>query len=192
MTIIGAMAPTTNDTHQLSFADALAPAAPTGPTLAQAREDTMRAAAGAGVRCPCCGQHVKCQPRLLNSIMARILIALYRADNGTGNYSHLQTVADYAANHHGGDGAKLRYWRLIETDSRARGDGGKAGFWKITPEGRAFVRGLSTVPKYAVVFDGACLELDGPPIGIRDALGSDFDYDDLMSTTANAVRRGAA
>jgi len=183
---------TTSDAWQLSFADALAPAAPSGPTLAQARVNTMRAAAGAGVRCPCCNQHVKCQPRLLNSIMARVLIALYRADNGTGNSLHLQTVSAHAANHHGGDGAKLRYWGLIETDSRARGDGGKAGFWRITPEGRAFVRGLSTVPKYAVVLDGACLGLEGPQIDIRDALGSDFNYDDLMSTTADAVRRGAA
>jgi hypothetical protein len=45
----------------------------------------------------------------------------------------------------------------------------------------AFVLGESTVPKYAYVYDGRLLKLDGGEyVTIRDALGTKFHYRDLM------------
>jgi len=175
--------PLYSDTHQLSFADALAPVATTqaGQTLAQARAATWKAAHVNGVVCPCCDQFVKVYARPLNSIMARVLIALYHRDTAgpRGAYHHLQTVAA-SVSHHGGEGAKLVYWNLAEEERTRREDGGRAGQWAITDEGRAFVERHTTVPKYAIVYNGQLQRMEGPEVSIVDALGARFDYDELM------------
>jgi len=175
--------PLYSDTHQLSFADVLAPVAttPASQTLAQARATTWTAAHVNGVVCPCCDQFVKVYARPLNSIMARILIVLYHRDNSgpRGAYHHLQAVAA-SVGHHGGEGAKLVYWGLAVEERMRREDGGRAGQWAITDAGRAFVERHTTVPRYAVVYNGQLQRMEGPEVSIVDALGARFDYDDLM------------
>ena len=36
------------------------------------------------------------------------------------------------------------------------------------------------VQKYARIYNDCCLGLEGDLVGIRDALGTKFDYDELM------------
>jgi len=170
--------PVYSDTHQLSFADVLA--VPTGPTLAQAHEETMRAADGAGVRCPCCGQYARAYRRTIAASSAYTLLCLYRV-HGTA-WTHLQHFME-AHDIRRADEAKLAYWGLLQ--ERASGGtnaagGPRAGYWRVTELGARWVRGEATVPYYARVYDGVCSGLDGDPVGIRDALGARFDYDDLM------------
>ena len=84
----------------------------------------------------------------------------------------------------GGDEAKTRYWGLLEAMPDAKREDGstRTGWWRLTGRGADFVRGDLLVPKHARIYDGRLLGLDDTAgvIGIRDALGSRFDYDELM------------
>lgn len=128
-----------------------------------------------GARCPACDQHVKLYRRKLNSGMARSLIAMYQA--GGTNFIHLPTTIGARSREEG----KLRYWGLVEEQAASRPDGGRAGYWRVTDKGAAFVGGVITVPRYAHVFNKTLHKLSGEPIGIREALGDDFSYDELMN-----------
>lgn len=145
-----------------------------GVTLDQAKA-WLRRHVEEGAHCPCCGQMAKVYPRRIHSSMARALIKMYRAPGAwvrlTDILEHRQIV----------DAAKLRYWGLIEEEQERRPDGGRAGWWGVTEAGRAFVEGRATVTKYARIYDGRCLRMTGPEVGITDALGDAFDYDELMS-----------
>lgn len=144
-----------------------------GVTLDQAKA-WLRKHVEEGARCPCCNQMAKVYRRKVNSGMAVALIAMWRT--AAFDWQHIATTLE---NRHA-DEAKLRYWGLIEEGDERREDGGRAGWWRMTEKGRAFVRGLITIPKYARVYDSRLISLEGPEVSIRDALTDKFDYDELM------------
>ena len=128
-----------------------------------------------GAPCPCCTQFTKVYKRKLNSSMARALITMLRRE--PVGWFHAPPMLSAL----GGDWAKMAYWGLIEQSAEPSTTGGKtAGVWRMTDAGRRFARAESAVQKYARLYDGRCLGFDGPSIGVRDALGSKFDYDELM------------
>lgn len=137
--------------------------------------DRLRARVDDGDTCPCCGQFAKVYRRKIHAAMARDLIAAWRA-NGA-EWFHVRTTLG----HDGGDFAKLVHWELIAEFDAARDDGGRAGWWRVTELGERYVRGQVRVPKYARIYDGRALNLTGEDVGIRDALGTRFRYDDLMA-----------
>jgi hypothetical protein len=51
----------------------------------------------------------------------------------------------------------------------------------VTRLGARFVRGEIRIAKYARVYNGRCLGLEGEPVDIRDALGTQFNYSELMA-----------
>jgi hypothetical protein len=139
--------------------------------------------------CPACQQRVQVYSRTIHSAMARFLLALYRAPSelvtadrwvhapSLGRARPAWRIAE------GGDNAKLRYWGLIECATGPRPDGSAhTGYMRITPAGQAFARDELRVPKRALLYDDKFLrwEDDTVLIGIRDALGTKFDYDQLM------------
>ncbi len=129
-----------------------------------------------GIQCPCCEQKVKLYRRQINSGMARSLIAIY-LHGPAGEWVHVPTSVGARSREEG----KLRYWGLVEERMEvARADGGRAGYWRITDAGRAWVTGQSTVPKYVTVYNNTVYAIYGPPVGVADALGTSFDYTDLM------------
>lgn len=137
-----------------------------------------------GARCPCCTQHAKVYKRALYASIARELMLLWR-ETGT-NFGHWPTIHGTARKslRLGAQGTalpKAAYWALIEDSDVPREDGGRAGWWRVTAKGDAFCRGQITVPKYARVYDGRCLGLIGEPIGIHEALGEKFNYEELMA-----------
>ena len=131
-----------------------------------------------GEQCPCCGQFAKVYRRKIHSTMARDLTQLWRA--ASYEWTHVPT----ALGSHGrsvGDLAKMAYWGLMEEMPAVREDGSsRSGWWRITNSGGKYVRGELYVSKYALVYDGKVLSLEGEQVGIRDALGTKFNYDDLM------------
>lgn len=129
----------------------------------------------AGTQCPACGQHVKEYRRKVNARMARTLIAMYRA-GGAERYVHLPTVAG-----DGCEGSKLRYWGLVEQAPDRRDDGGQSGWWKITDRGANWLTNRTVIQKYARIFDGECLGLEGELVRIEHALGEKFNYEELMA-----------
>lgn len=131
---------------------------------------------GEAVECPCCTQLAKIYRRKIHATMARHLILMYRADSDDG-WFHMGTVLGGPY----GDAAKLSYWNLIEEAPERRVDGGRAGWWRVTDRGRAFVERELVVPEYARIYDGRLLSYEGDGVRITDALGEKFDYGELMS-----------
>lgn len=152
-------------------------------TLAEARKH-VAANSRDGVICPCCTQLVKVYRRKLNSGMARCLIHMYRY--------HAQHGDEWCHVHHylvergqyDGDFPKLRHWGLIEVLEGERADGSsRVGFYRITAQGRAFVREEVDAPRAVFLFNDKVLAVDEEErTTIRTALGDKFNYDELMNT----------
>lgn len=142
--------------------------------LGEARQWLRERAQDGGARCPCCTQRAQVYRRSIGSAMARDLIKCYRAV-GVGQLFYLPEVVGY-----GGDAAKLAYWGLLAEDPRPREDGGRAGWWTVTQTGERFALGQITVQKYALVYDGRLLRLDGEPVAIVACLGKRFNLRALL------------
>ena len=128
-----------------------------------------------GTECPACHQHVQLYRRKINSGMARSLIAMYRV-NGT-DWVHVPTMIGARSREEG----KLAYWGLVEEEKAKRPDNGRAGYWRVTPRGEEFIKRQMNVPKYALVYNGRVQGFDTTTmVSIKDALGTKFDYAELM------------
>lgn len=144
--------------------------------LGEAKE-WLRERVDEGERCPLCTQFSKVYRRSIHGTMARTLVLAYREHEL--DWFHLATLTKTTGR--GGEEGKLRYWGLLEEESARREDGGRSGWWRVTERGREFVLGNVVVPKYALVYDGRLMSLDGDEmIDIRAALGKRFDYSELM------------
>ena len=130
-----------------------------------------------GVRCPCCGQFAKVYRRKLNRTMVKALHTLQKA-GGYGFFVHAQSFL--SSNAFGGDVGKLRHWGLVEELQERRDDGGRAGYWKVTQRGLAFLAGIMWVPKYAHLYDGRLLRHSGDNVSIAQ-VAVEFRLDDLMN-----------
>jgi hypothetical protein len=143
-------------------------------TLGTAR-DWLRARVEEGAYCPCCTQFAKVYKRKITSPMARGLIKQHRLVGR--DYAHSAELVKSETH----EFSQLSWWGLVEELAERRGDGGKAGWWRITELGNLFVRNLAQLPKYARVYDGRRLNLViGERVSIQGALGTKFDYSDLM------------
>lgn len=144
-------------------------------TIAQAKA-WLRTKLADGAECPVCTQRAQLYRRKVTSTMARSLIEMYRAAGL--DYAHLPTVISSQR----ADEGKLAYWGLMEEEKVRRPDGGRAGYWRVTPRGEMFLKLQLNIPKYAEVYDGRVLGFDTTElVSIKDALGTRFDYSDLMA-----------
>ncbi len=140
-----------------------------------------------GYICSCCDQYVKEYLRTVNVKQALVLIRMarlagpYLLEQGGGDLGRFVHVPSLEGCK--GDGceiSRLEYWGLIAEERVRRPDGGRAGWWAITRRGLGYVRGHVTIAKYAIVYNGRCLGLEGDQQDIRDALGNKFDLAELM------------
>jgi hypothetical protein len=145
-------------------------------TLAEAREWLAEQLEEGGITCPCCGQFAKIYKRKLNANMTRLLITAYRMAGLA--WFHGPTLLRDGT----GDLAKLRYWGLVIEESRARPDGGRTGWWRVTPWGESFAKNLTRMPKYALIYDSRLLKLDPSAgnVSASEALEDKFNYSELM------------
>lgn len=145
-----------------------------GATVEEAK-DYLREHIDDGTRCPVCTQYAKVYRRKITKSSAEALFRLYRSA-GLG-WAHWPTVnRGFRA-----DECKLEYWGLVEEERTLRPDGGRAGWWRVTPLGKQWLSGEIGLPKYARVFDGGCLGLTGPQQSVHDALGERFNLAELMA-----------
>lgn len=142
-----------------------------------------------GVACPCCEQFAKIYKRPMTGTMAHALILIYRhfLDRNVGEWLHVPTyltaMSGLGPMARGGDWAKLVHWGLILEKGDVRDDGSnRAGYYKITDEGRQFVECRIKVFKYVWIYNGVAFarDMDCPLVSIRDVLGTRFDYAELM------------
>ena len=144
-------------------------------TLADAKEYLKGKLLNKGGICPVCKQLAKIYRRPLNSGMARSLITMYRTFGLEFGY-----IPELPAKSR--EEGKLVHWGLVVEAQEPRPDGGRAGWWRVTEKGEAFIRSGLTVPKYILIYDSRCIGYDDPKelIDIRDALTEKFSLEELM------------
>jgi hypothetical protein len=167
-------------------------------TLAEARVE-LQSKLDKGTVCPCCDRHTQVYHRKITSAMAYGLILLYRATRL--GFSELEIDKDLnmffgihieeyfkslkIPSSIRGDVPKLRYWELItprmET-SKSKDGNPNSGYYSITPKGTAFVTGNLLLPSHIKVYNNKMVGLSekSKNISIQQALGSKFNYNELM------------
>ena len=150
-----------------------------GTTLEQARRWVMERARK-GVKCPCCGRHVQVYKRKLNRTMVQALHLMWVA-GGTTEWRHAPTVLQGFAKE-AKDVAKCALWDLIEEEKARRPDGGRSGWWRVTPEGEEFLKGNHAVHRYAVVYQDRVIDHTGDLVSVGE-VSPRFRLDELLGTT---------
>lgn len=159
---------------------------PTSETTLKEAKRYVLSNAQEGVECPCCTQSVRVYRRNISTEMALALIEVTKSCGTllhTGEYPwfHAPTFPNLARL--GGNFSKLVYWGLIEeAPSRVKLDGGRAGWWRLTHDGVRFTKYGQCVPKWVYLFDGRLLKLDGPPVCMKDCLGSKHNLRELLGS----------
>lgn len=154
-------------------------------TLGWAREH-VRDRLDEGVRCPCCGQMCKLYRRKLNSGMAATLCWLVsrHAQIPGETWTHVQKVAPRHVVRSNEIG-KLVHWGLVQqrpSDDRTEaGLTRTSGLWRPTAMGVEFARGRILVPARVHLYDNRIHGWSAEQVSIHDALGSRFDYAELMA-----------
>lgn len=149
-----------------------------GETLAAARERVQKSL-DEGIVCPCCDQYARVYQRQIYRRMALWLIWAVKENEREPRWLGVEECPRAAR---GGDTAKLRYWGLIIEQDHDPADRYKrtSGLWKPTESGRQFAYDRIRVPKYCAVYNGEPLDFSSETASIRDALGREFNYDELM------------
>lgn len=147
--------------------------------LGDARTYVTELAYGAGGTCPCCEQHVKVYKRTINWAMARSIAIMWR--EARLEWINVPEVVGARSREEG----KLAYWGLVQESSLKRDDGGRRGWWRVTHRGEWFVKGILKVPKYALIYNGQCLGLDGPEVSINDCVRERFNLAELLARRAS-------
>lgn len=152
----------------------------------------LRARFGKGATCPCCQQHVKLYKRPMNKSMAYVLLLMecYFRGDVVDEWLHVPSyIAEMASDNPRraaavrGDWAKAKFWGLIEEKPEVRADGSpRVGYWKLTALGRKFVTRQVKVPSHVYIYNGEAVKRAvEDQITIDDALGTEFNYDEIMS-----------
>lgn len=143
-------------------------------TLGEAR-DLLRELIEPGHECPCCHQFAKVYRRKVTGHMATMLAKMYR--KGRLDFVNLPSLRTGQG---GLDDTIMQHFGLIEEEKRLREDGGRAGWWRVSGKGERYLTAAAEIPKYAHVYAGKRLYYSGPSVTIFDALGTDFNYRELM------------
>jgi len=146
---------------------------PETTTVARARAILRkRLSKGEATKCPCCSRTANMRRGSITPSMARALVGIYRASPREPFSCRAPFVRD-----RNGDYAKLRHWGLLRP-------AGRAGWWRLTRLGRAFVRGLAEVPATALTYNRKLVALVGEPVSIRDCLAKrSADFDEMRAST---------
>lgn len=132
-----------------------------------------------GYCCKSCGSFIKTYHRSFNSNMAVALLTLYRS--GITDYVHLENLLLEKGLKRCGDFSYLVHYRLIEKLKEKREDGSnRNGMYRITSNGIMFAENKTTVQEKFIIQQNKLLGFEGKEIGIKDALGIKFNYNELM------------
>lgn len=146
--------------------------------LVEARMDMhVELETGKDTRCPCCNSYLKVYKRSIYSKPARELISLYRK-GGADKYVHMSEFMGKGTG--GGDLAKARFFGLIHQAANTNRHKKTNGYWILTQKGVDFVRGEAVIDKYALVYQNNVLGFAGQKVDIKECLGKEFSYHELM------------
>jgi len=159
--------------------------------LAQMRDNWEVVIEGDGGHCPCCGRWGKVYRRALNAPMARALLWLTHEPHRGDGWTHVPSNAPQWLLRSMGL-PKLQLGGLAE-NAVTKTQLESSGLWKPTLKGIRFADDMGAVPKYVYVYDNTVRGFEGPDIGIEEALGSKYNYVEIMANydgTASAFDEG--
>ncbi len=146
-------------------------------TLEQAKRQMREKSKKKGSSCPCCGRLVKLYRRKLSAEMSVFLIALCR--EFVGELIDIRRMHSWR--YQRGDFAYLAHWGLVETGGECEPRKRGSAMWRPTQKGIDFVARETLVPSHIHMLCGELLGFAEHQVGIKDTLGSEFDYDELMA-----------
>lgn len=132
-----------------------------------------------GCRCKECGRLIKRYRRSVNCNMAYALMLLYKS--GVRDWVKVETWLINHGHQRCGDFSKLVFFGLLEKKEENRKDGSpRNGYYRLNGRSILFCEEKLKVRKTAVIFNGNFEGFEGKEIGIREALGKNFNYQQLM------------
>ena len=132
--------------------------------------------AGQIVNCPCCKQRCKIYKRKLNANMALFLCSLVALSGAEREWVHYRNIRFTSR-----DYSYLKHWGLVEECDPGDTTKRTSGIWRPTPQGIAFARGEIEVISHVHLYNNVAYDVGHTErIGIIDALGDKFDYQELM------------
>ena len=158
---------------------------PPQTTLEEARNWLMENAED-GAECPCCQQFVKIYKRRLNAGMARTLIWVANHSR-PGEWLDLSSAPKFI--HKNREHGKLAHWGILEqkpSDDPKKKD---SGIWRATIEGRGFAMNIRKARSHVYLYDNKVLNFTDELVTVIDALGEEFDYEELMQATPDGLLR---
>lgn len=135
----------------------------------------------AGAVCPCCNEVTRHYCRTINNKMARTAIQLYRAYS-VGSYVDITAFITYLGDMElmkGREWGRLALWGILEDDDTAEP---RKGIYKLTEFGYNYVFNGAQVYKKLWTLKDRVVAAGNETATIRDALGKNFNYDEIMNT----------
>ena len=140
-----------------------------------------RAEDAQGTTCPVCDRYVKVYRRRLNSEMARFLIKLVYAYKRYPRYYTMREL--YPGNNKSAsDGVYLLHWGLVERSDTVNEAQAPAGSYRPTDKGLRFAHNNEYVPTHVHLLNNQVVGWAVKCTNIRTALGSKFNYEELMKS----------
>jgi hypothetical protein len=131
--------------------------------------------AGESTICPCCTQTAKIYTYSINHGMVQCLVKL-----ATRGWVH--TPDDKFLSRYRGNLTKLQYWGMVERSLPRSENGVGSGYWRITPDGIGWLRGVVQAPVKVSVFNGRVLGTSDETGTVSDAWGSPFNLYIMLAT----------
>lgn len=146
-------------------------------TIAEAKEQ-LKENWLKGEKCPCCNQFVKLYKIKISGQAVRDLLRLCVITGGdTSEYKHINDFSNLASRSF----SKLAHWGLVTDELNEDTTKRTSGMWSITEKGVQFARKQTEVPKYAYLYNSQCKAMSPETVGVVEALGHKFDYEELMN-----------
>lgn len=172
------------DKHRKAFARGSAPMA----TLKDAQAVVQAALESPEdpIDCPACTRRVQLYRRAITSLAAVVLLRMSARWREAARHGERDLFIDPNTLCEGLPRAASRNWYclghfgLIERDSSASP---RAKRWQITGLGRAFAGGVTTLQKYAMVYEGVVHGFTGPHVNVKHCLGQRFDFEAVVAGT---------
>lgn len=130
-------------------------------------------------KCRCCGHIKRTYTRSFNSNMAMCLIALVKYEiNG---YIKVEDFLLKQGYERCGDFSYLTHYGFLRKQGGLRDDTStRTGYYQITSAGIMFAENKITAKEHFIICENRLLGFEGKDIAIKDALGTKFNYSELM------------
>lgn len=132
-----------------------------------------------GLKCPFCGSLVSLYKRTINAEMAKTFLQLVRAYNKYPRYYSMRELKP-ADNKAASDIIYLLHWGLLDKTDSSNSAMAPAGTYRPTEKGLRFAHNLIRVPSHVHLLHNEVVGWSDKTIDIKTALGTKFNYEDLM------------